>query len=139
MTNSSFFVIKSTSMNLDNVLVRFNKLLWYCCSFSRIQYRGHHSPLHLPSQKKNSGFQNTFFRFICVVVKNKIFEVFPLIPVTTTIIWPTTDRIPHSLIFKNMQNKRIADNIHAFSCLLANWNKEPDEERICHWTILFTS
>ena len=29
-----------------------------------------------------------------------------------------------------MQNKRIADNIHAFSCLLTNWNKEPDEERI---------
>ena len=29
-----------------------------------------------------------------------------------------------------MQNKRIADNIGAFSFLLTNWNKEPDEERI---------
>ena len=33
--------------------------------------------------------------------------------VTTTIIWPTTDRIPHSSIFKRMQIKRIADNIRA--------------------------
>ena len=139
MTNSSFFVIKSTSMNLDNVLVRFNKLLWYCCSFSRIQYRGHHSPLHLPSQKKNSGFENTFFFISSALLWKLKFFRFPPYPVTTTIIWPTTDRIPHSLIFKNMQNKRIADNIHAFSCLLANWNKEPGEERICHWTILFTS
>ena len=39
---------------------------------------------------------------------------FPPYPVTTTIIWPTTDGIPHSLVFKSMQIKRIADNILAF-------------------------
>ena len=48
-----------------------------------------------------------------------------------------TDRIPHSLIFKRMQIKRIADNFRAFSFLLTNWNKEPDEERIYRWTEFF--
>ena len=53
-------MIKSTSMNLVNVLVRFNQLLWYFCSFPHIQYR--HPASHLPSQeKKISGFENTFF------------------------------------------------------------------------------
>ena len=53
-------MIKSTSMNLVNVLVRFNQLLWYFCSFPHIQYR--HPPSHLPSQKKKiSGFENAFF------------------------------------------------------------------------------
>ena len=56
---------------------------------------------------------------------------------TTTMIWPTTDRIPHSLIFKRMRIKRIADNIRAFSFSLTNWNKEPDEERIYRWTEFF--
>ena len=44
---------------------------------------------------------------------------------------------PNSLIFKRMQIKRIADNIRAFSFLLTNWNKEPDEERIYRWTEFF--
>ena len=52
-------------------------------------------------------------------------------------IWPTTDRIPHSLIFKRMQIKRIADNIRAFSFLLTNWNKKPYEERVYRWTDFF--
>ena len=52
-------------------------------------------------------------------------------------IWPTTDRIPHSLIFKRMQTKWIADNIRAFSFLLTNWYKEPHEERIYRWTEFF--
>ena len=36
-----------------------------------------------------------------------------------------------------MQIKRIADNIRAFSFLVTNWNKEPDEERIYRWTEFF--
>ena len=55
------FMLKSTSMNLSNVLVRFNKLLQYCCSFPHIQYRGHNSPLHLPSQKKKKRVWKHFF------------------------------------------------------------------------------
>ena len=56
-------IIKSTSMNLVNVLVRFNQLLWYFCSFPHVQYR--HPPSHLPSQeKKMSRFENTFFHFM---------------------------------------------------------------------------
>ena len=58
-------------------------------------------------------------------------------PVTTTIIWRTTDRIPHSLIFKRMQIKRIVDNNRAFFFLLTNWKKEPDEEKIYRWTDFF--
>ena len=50
-------MIKSTSMNLVNVLVRFNQPLWYFCSFPHNQYR--HPPSHLPSQeKKISGFKS---------------------------------------------------------------------------------
>ena len=50
-------------------------------------------------------------------------------PVTTTILWPTSDRIPHSLIFKRMQFKRIADNIRALFFLIdklqqRTWRKE---------------
>ena len=42
----------------------------------------------------------------------------------------TSDRIPHSLIFKRMQIKRIADNVHALFFKLTNWNKEPDEKKL---------
>ena len=123
-------MIKSTSMNLVNVLVRFNQLLWYFCSFPHIQYR--HPPSHLPPPKKNQRFRK---HLRCC--KNENLWWFSPYPVNTTIIWPTTDRIPHSLIFKRMQIKRIADNIRAFSFLLTNWNKEPDEERIYRWTEFF--
>ena len=131
-------IIKSTSMNLVNVLVRFNQLLWYFCSFPHIQYR--HPPSHLPSQKKNiyiSAFENNFFSFYLRCCENENLWWFSPYPVTTTMIWPTTDRIPHSLIFKRMQIKWIADNIRAFSFLLTNWYKEPHEERIYRWTEFF--
>ena len=130
-------MIKSTSMNLVNVLVRFNQLLWYFCSLPRIQYR--HPPSHLPSHKikKISGFEKFCFSFHLRCCKNENPWWFSPCPVTTTIIWPTTDRIPHSLIFKRMQIKRIADNIRAFSFLLTNWSKEPDEEEIYRWTEFF--
>ena len=131
-------MIKSTSMNLVNVLVRFNQLLWYFCSFPHIQYR--HPPSHLPppKKKKKSAVSKTlFFSFHLRCCKNENLWWFSPYPVNTTIIWPTTDRIPHSLIFKRMQIKRIADNIRAFSFLLTNWNKEPDEERIYRWTEFF--
>ena len=49
-------------------------------------------------------------------------------------VWPKADQIPDSLIFRRMQIKRIADNIRAFSFLVTNWNKKPDEERIYRWT-----
>ena len=132
-------MITFTSMNLVNVLVRFNQLLWYFCSFPHIQYR--HPASHLPSQeKKISGFENPsffFFPFHLRCCKNENLWWFSPYPVNTTIIWPTTDRIPHSLIFKRMQIKRIADNIRAFPFLLTNWSKEPDEEEIYRWTEFF--
>ena len=58
-----------------------------------------------------SGFENTFFFF-------SFHLRFSSYPVTTTIIWPTSDRIPHSLIFKRMQIKRIVDNIRALLFLI---------------------
>ena len=131
-------IIKSTSMNLVNVLVRFNQLLWYFCSFPHIQYG--HPPSHLPSQKKYiyiSAFENNFFSFHLRCCENENLWWFSPYPVTTTMMWPTTDRIPHSLIFKRMQIKWIADNISAFSFLLTNWYKEPHEERIYRWTEFF--
>ena len=90
------------------------------------------------SEKKKSAVSKTlFFSFHLRCCKNENLWWFSPYPVTTTIIWPTTDRIPHSLIFKRMQIKRIADNIRAFSFLVTNWNKEPDEERIYRWTEFF--
>ena len=131
-------MIKSTSMNLVNVLVRFNQLLWYFCSFPHIQYR--HPPSHLPppKKKKKSAVSKTlFFSFHLRCCKNENLWWFSPYPVNTTIIWPTTDRIPHSLIFKRMQIKWIVDNIRAFSFVLTNWNKEPDKERIYRWGEFF--
>ena len=90
------------------------------------------------SEKKSAVSKTLFFSFHLRCCKNENLWWFSPYPVTTTIIWPTTDRIPHSVIFKRMQIKRIADNIRAFSFLLTNWNKEPDEERICRWTKFFT-
>ena len=132
-------MIKSTSMNLVNVLVRFNQLLWYFCSFPHIQYR--HPPSHLPppkKKKKNQRFRkHFFFSFHLRCCKNENLWWFSPYPVNTTIIWPTTDRIPHFLIFKRMQIKWIVDNIRAFSFVLTNWNKEPDKERIYRWGEFF--
>ena len=78
-----------------------------------------------------------FFSFYLRCCENENLWWFSPYPVTTTMIWPTTDRIPHSLIFKRMQIKWIADNIRAFSFLLTNWYKEPHEERIYRWTEFF--
>ena len=131
-------MIKSTSMNLVNVLVRFNQLLWYFCSFPHIQYR--HPPSHLPppKKKKNQRFRKHFlFSFHLRCCKNENLRWFSPYPVNTTIIWPTTDRILHSLIFKRMRIKWIVDNIRAFSFVLTNWNKEPDKERIYRWGEFF--
>ena len=94
------------------------------------------------SGKKISGFENPsffffFFSFHLRCCKNENLWWFSPYPVNTTIIWPTTERIPHSLIFKRMQIKWIADNIRAFSFLLTNWYKEPHEERIYRWTEFF--
>ena len=58
-----------------------------------------------------SGFENTFFFSFHLR--------FSPYPVTTTIIWTTSDRIPYSLILKRMQIKRIADNIRAL--FFFNW------------------
>ena len=116
---------KSTSMNLVNVLVRFNQLLYYCCSFPHIQYG--YPPSHLPSQRFRKHF---FFSFHLR---------FSPYPVTTTMIWPTSDRIPHSLIFKRMQIKRIADNIRALFFLIdkLQQNRKPDEKKNYCWTKFF--
>ena len=84
-----------------------------------------------------SDFENTFFSFHLRCVKNENLWCFSPYPVTTTIIWPTSDRIPHSLIFKRMQIKRIADNVRALFFKLINWNKEPDEKKIYRLTKFF--
>ena len=99
------------------------------------------------SKKKENIYQRfrKHFFFISsalLACKNENLWCFSPYSVTTTYNhmtynWP--NYIPHSLIFKRMQNKRIADNIRAFSFLLTNWNKEPDEERIYRWTEFFTS
>ena len=88
-------------------------------------------------KKKSAVSKTLFFSFHLRCCKNENLWWFSPYPVTTTIIWPTTDRIPHSLILKRMQIKRIADNIRAFPFLLTNWSKEPDEEEIYRWTEFF--
>ena len=116
-------MIKSASMNLFNVLVRFNQLLQYCCSFPHIQYG--HPPSHLPSQQfRKHIFFSFHLRFSPYLVR-------------TIIIWPTSDQIPRFLIFMRMQIKRIADNIRALFFQLTNWNKEPDEKKNYRWTKFF--
>ena len=57
-------MIKSTFLNLVNVLVRFNQLLWYFSSLPRIQYR--HPPSHLliKKKKKKSAVSKTILFFI---------------------------------------------------------------------------
>ena len=90
------------------------------------------------SEKKNQRFRkHFFFSFHLRCCKNENLWWFSPYPVNTTIIWPTTDRIPHFLIFKRMQIKWIADNIRAFSFVLTNWNKEPEKERIYRWGEFF--
>ena len=84
-----------------------------------------------------SGFENTFFSFHPRCSKPENLWCFSPYPVTKTIIWLTSDRIPHSLIFKRMQIKRIADNVRALLFLLTNWNKEPDEKKIYRLTKFF--
>ena len=121
-------MIKSASINLVNVLVRFNQLLhlykWYCCSFPHVQYG--HPPSHLPSQLFR---KHIFFSFHLRCFTNENLWCFSPYPVTTTIIWPTSNRILHSLIFKRMQIKRIADNVRALFFLIdkleqRTWRKE---------------
>ena len=81
--------------------------------------------------------------FLLSGLENKFFFIhmrFSPYPITTTIIWPTSDRIPHFLIFKRMQIKRIADNIRPLFFSIDKFgNKEPDEQKIYGWTEFFTS
>ena len=134
-------MIISTSMNLVNVLVRFNQLLCYFCSFPHIQYR--HPPSHLPPPKKKkkkiSGFENTFLSFHLRCCKNENLWWFSPYPVNTTIIWPTTDRIPHSLIFERVQIKWIVDHIRAFSFVLTIWTKNLTRTEFIVEASFFTS
>ena len=89
------------------------------------------------SEKKSAVSKTLFFSFHLRCCKNENLWWFSPYPVNTTIIWPTTDRIPHSLIFKRLQIKWIVDNIRAFSFVLTNWNKEPDKDRIYRWGEFF--
>ena len=57
------FMIKCTAMNLDNVLVHIADIFTVTSFFS---------------EKKLAVLKTLLFHFICVVVKIKIFEVFPL-------------------------------------------------------------
>ena len=77
-----------------------------------------------------SGFENTFFLFHLR---------FSPYPVTTTIIWPTRDRIPHSLIFKRMQIKRIADNIRALFFLIDKLEQRTWRKKVIVELSFFTS
>ena len=107
-------MIKSTSMNLVNVLVRFNQLLWYFCSFPHIQYR--HPPSHFPSQeKKNQGFRKHFlFHFIFVVVKWKSLMIFSLSCNYNNYM---TYKWPNSAFF-NFQKNANQENCRQYSCIL---------------------
>ena len=58
-----------------------------------------------------SGFENTFFFSFHLR--------FSSYPVTTTIIWPTSDRIPHSFNFEENANQ---ENCRQCSCIIFfNW------------------
>ena len=104
-------MIKSTSMILVNVLVHVNQLLWYFCSFPSTS-----TVTSSFSEKKSAVSKTLFFHFICVVVKTKSLMIFPLsCNYNNYMTVRTTDRIPHSLIFKRMQIKRIADILRVFS------------------------
>ena len=86
-------------------------------------YRWHHSPLHLSSQKKKLAVLKTLlFHFICVVVKIKIFEVFPLSCNDNnymTYSWPNS-------AFFNFQEYAKQENSRQYSCIAIffprNWN-----------------
>ena len=56
------FMLKSTSMNLGNVFVCFNQLLWYCCSFPLISSIADiiHRYIFL-LRKKMAGLNKLFF------------------------------------------------------------------------------
>ena len=83
-------------------------------SFPHIQYR--HPPSHLPSRKKeNQRFRkHFFFSFHLRCCKNENLWWFSPYPVNTTIIWPTTDRIPH---FFNFQKNANQVNCRQYSCI----------------------
>ena len=67
-------MIKSASMS---VLVRFNNC-FNIVAPSHISNMDIHSHIFLLRKKRINGFENTFFfHFICVVLKRKIFDVFP--------------------------------------------------------------
>ena len=110
-------MIKSTSMNPVNVLVRFNKLLWYFCSFPHIQYL--HWPSYLPLRKKNSGFENTFFfSFHLPCGKNENLWWFSSYPVRScnynndmAYNWPNS-------AFFNFQKNADQENCRQYSCIL---------------------
>ena len=89
-------------------------------------------------KKKNQRFRKHFFFFIssALLWKWKSLMIFSLSCYYNndmTYNWPNSAFFN----FQRMQIKRIADNIRAFSFLLTNWNKEPDEERIYRWTEFF--
>ena len=88
-------------------------------------------------KKKSAVSKTLFFSFHLRCCKNENLWWFSPSPVTTTIIWPTTDRISHSLIFERMQIKRIPDNIREFSFLLKIGTKNLTKNRVffTSWTI----
>ena len=84
-------------------------------------YRGHHSPLHLSSQKKKLAVLKTLlFHFICVVVKIKIFEVFPLSCNDNnymTYSWPNS-------AFLNFQEYAKQENCRQYLCIVNFFSRE---------------
>ena len=108
-------MIKSTSMNLVNVLVRFNQLLWYFWSFPHIQYR--HPPSHLPSQKKKYIYQRFrkqfFFILSALLWKWKSLMIFSL---SCNYNNDMTYNWPNSAFFTFQKNAN-QENCRQYSCI----------------------
>ena len=76
----------------------FYQLLWYFCSFPRIQYR--HPPSHLPSKKKKSAVLKTFHMRCCNYSNHDM-----------TYNWPNS-------AFFNFQKNANQVNCRQYSCIL---------------------
>ena len=108
-------MIKSTFLNLVNVLVRFNQLLWYFSSLPRIQYR--HPPSHLLiKKKKKSAVSKTILFFIssALLWKWKSLMIFSL---SCNYNNDMTYNWPNSAFF-NFQKNANQENCRQYSCIL---------------------
>ena len=118
-------MIKSASRNLVNILVLFNQLLQYCCSFPHIQYG--HPRSHLPSQRLG---------------KQIFFHSYVFFPLSYNDNNYMTYKWPNSSFF-NFQENANQENCRQYSSIIFSidkfGNKEPHEQKIYGWTEFFKS